>query len=657
MEWLSAVFNTFLTQIEFIRPKYMIPFFVAISTFLSSVFSIFVSEDFYHEFTKPSESVYVGETLEITPEYVIVIGENASSAEQNAAQKLQYYLNEISGDKLEIVKDNTSEADKEIIIGKTNREGNSYAIDRTDMGDDGIVIKTVGEKIVLSGAEKRGAVYAVYNFLEEYFDCHWFTYDLTVIPKAEKLIIPKTIDFSYTPAISFRATDWISPSKSNEYKAANGLNDCIYGYLGEDYGGGISYAGGFCHTFANLVDRNLFNEKPEIFALGVKNGERTTDQLCLTNPETLELAIKGVRQWLAANPNATIVSVTQNDNDNYCVCENCKKIDEAEGSQSGTMINFVNAIADDIKDDYPNVMVDTFAYMYTRTAPKTVVPRDNVIVRLCSLECAFSSPLKEGISDQNKKFTEDIRAWSKICKNLHIWDYTTNYLQYLAPYANFDVLQENIKFFAEHNVIGVYEEGNYEAFYSDGEFAELRTYMIAKLLWNPDCDVDKLIYDFCEAYYGDGAQGIIDFINFIDKNSGVSIDIENWWITPFPNKIEVNKGMTIFEDAKNPVLLNVKNRDIEKIDSMWKFAYDNAKEDWQKENVKRSEICWRYLKACRCIGEFKDFNTRYEENKKLYEDLKALDIIRISEGGPDEWLSDNPDLTLQPDRWHKAMDK
>ncbi len=649
-------FDEFLAKVEFIRPKYMIPLFISLSISISMILSPLADEPLVHEFSEPEEEVYAGETMEVTPDYTIIIGKNASASEKNAAEKLQQYLNEISGITLEIKSDSTEETAKEIIVGKTSREGGEYTIDRTSLGDDGVVIKTVGEKIVLSGAEQRGAVYAVYTFLEEYFDCRWFTYNLTVIPKAEKLIIPKTIDYEYVPQITYRATDWISPSRSNEYKAANMLNDGVYGRISEAYGSDVSYAGGFCHTFAQLIDRNLFATEPEIFALGVETGERTTDQWCLTNPRTLELAIQGVRRWLSQNPNAKIVSVTQNDNQNYCVCENCKKIDNEEGSHAGTMIRFVNAIADDIKEDYPNVMVDTFAYQYTRTPPKNVVPRDNVIVRLCSIECYFSTPLNNESNKENKAFADDIKQWSKICKNLHIWDYTTDYSHYLAPFGNFDVLQDNIKFFAEHNVIGVYEEGNYSAAESDGEFAELRTYMLARLMWNPDEDVDKLMYEFCEAYYGKGAQHIVDFINFIDENNGgVSIDIDNWWITPFPNRISLDIGMRIYTNVSDAALLKVRHCDVDKIDEMWQSAYDEAEEDWQKENVKRSEICWRYLKACRGIGEYKDYETRLEENVKLFEDLKHFGIRRICEWS-DGMLAQNPDLTLSPDKWNEEKE-
>ncbi len=649
MNW----FNNFLNKVEFIRPCYMIPFLVSVSMSISAILSPLSGDILTHKFTKPEEKVYEGATIEITSDYVIVIGKDASAAEKNAAQKLKQYLNEISGIELEIVDDSTEEAELEIIVGKTSREGGDYTIDRTNLGDDGIVIKTVGKKIVLSGAEKRGAIYAVYTFLEEYFGCRWFTYDLTVIPKVEKLLVPETIDYTHTPSIVFRETDWISPARSNEYKAANKLNDDVYGVISEEYGSGISYAGSFCHTMAYLVDTSLIETEPELFAYGVKTRTRTTDQLCLTNPRTLELTIQGVRKWLSENPDAEIISVTQNDNQNYCVCENCKKVDKEEGSHAGTMLRFVNAIADDIKEDYPNVMVDTFAYQYTRKPPKITVPRDNVIVRLCSIECKFSTPLDSGVCKENVEFEEDIKTWSSLCDNLFVWDYTTNYAHYLAPFANFDVLQANMQFFAEHNVIGVYEEGNYTAAECDGEFAELRCYLLAKLMWDPYCDVDRHMYEFCEAYYGKGAQGIIDFINYIDENSGgISVDLSPWWITPIPNSIDIRDGLTIYSPITSQTTLRADKDDVEKIDAMWQFAKDGAETEEQLENVLRSELCWRYWKACVRAGEFatKDEASSIEINKALYDDFVKFGITRLCEGAGGV-MKEEIDFSKTPDKW------
>ena len=135
-----------------------------------------------------------------------------------------------------------------------------------------------------------------------------------------------------------------------------------------------------------------------------------------------------------------------------------------------------------IKDEFPGVYVDTLAYRYTRKAPKRLKPRDNVIVRLCSIECCFAHPLTADC-EANKEFASDIKAWSGICKNLFIWDYTTDFLYYVNPFPNLRVLQKNVRFFIDHNVIGMFEQGNGQSY--SAEFGELRAYLISKLLWDP----------------------------------------------------------------------------------------------------------------------------------------------------------------------------
>ncbi len=88
-----------------------------------------------------------------------------------------------------------------------------------------------------------------------------------------------------------------------------------------------------------------------------------------------------MRAVLKANPDMTIISVSQNDgNFDYCKCEKCAAIDAEEGSQAGTILRFVNAIADDIAEDHPHVVVDTLAYQYSVKPPRITKPRPNVCI-------------------------------------------------------------------------------------------------------------------------------------------------------------------------------------------------------------------------------------------------------------------------------------
>lgn len=632
----------------------MMPFFTALSVVLTSVFSIFIpAEPEGHIFTPPAEKEAITQGLEITDEYVIVVSDTASEAEITAANLLKSTFEEINGTKIDIITDTADKTEKEIALGKTDREYDD-TVDYASLGDEGVCIKTVDDDLVITGGEKRGTLYSAYTFLEEYFGYRRFTPDLTVITEAEKLLVPAEIDYTYVPPFMFRQTDWY-PGNNKEYKVANRLND---GTMLEAAGGGVEYAGPFCHTFSSLVPNSLIETEPELFALGVQTGERTTDQLCLTNPKTLEIAKATVRDWLAANPDAAFVSVTQNDNSNYCVCEECARIDAEEGSHSGTMIRFVNAIADDIREDYPNVLVDTFAYTdgYTRQAPKITVPRDNVVIRLCSIECKFSAPMDSGYSEDNEEFLQDLKDWSAISDHLFVWDYTTDYNSLLSPFGNFGAIQRNLQIFAENDVIGVFEEGA-SGTAADGEFAALRCYMLSRLMWDPYQDVDKLMYDFCEAYYGAGYQNIIDFINGIDENNGFGFNIIQYWLI-FPEHVDMEYGMGCFDKYYSMNVLNIDNETLKEYDELWENAIAQAQTEWQKENVRRSQICWRYWKANFKRGEFSALNEskRIAENEKFYNDLLHFNIssLMIANARHTGRLTDTPDFKTVPAEWVKA---
>ncbi|NLA77865.1 MAG: DUF4838 domain-containing protein, partial [Clostridiales bacterium] len=519
-------------------------------------------------------------------DYVIVCAKTPGEPEYTAAVKLQQYLKQMSGVELPIVPDTVPEAAREIIVGRTSREGAAYTIDREHLGDEGVNFFTVGEKLVIAGGEKRGTLYSVYTFLEEILDCHWYTAELIIIPANAKVEIPVEISVTQLPSLEYRETDWISP-KDVEYSLANKLNSNIYRHLSDENGSSMGYAGSFAHTLTThfVASDKYFGSHPEYYAL--RNGERVPKQLCLTNPDVLAIITEEVRADLRQNPGRQIISLTQHDNQEYCTCESCAALDEAEGSHAGTMITFINAVADAIKDEFPDVAVDTFAYQYTRKPPKTVVPRDNVIVRLCSIECCFAHSLDDRNCERNVQFCGDLEGWSKMCNRLYVWDYTTNYACYLAPFSNFKVMQDNMRFFINNNVVGIYEEGNYTASQCDAEFAELRAYLLSKLLWDPNIDYLKEMNEFLKAYYGDGWQYIREYIDMTSEHTGIN-----------------GTHMSIYEHLCSEGMLSMTDNEIAYCDDLWNNAKNLAQTPEMLKNVERSELSWRLWKSANRKAEF-----------------------------------------------------
>ncbi len=470
--------------------------------------------------------------------YKIIIAENAALQHIHAAEELRTILHQITGASFPVYR----ECEEALEVRAERHLNKLYPLEfptyiyvgdaafgtrmgytaPRELGKEGYSICTKEYSLYIVGGHPRGVLYGVYSFLETYCGCRWFTEEVSHIPKRNILEIPEIND-TKVPVLEYRQPHYTSYVDADWHVRNKCNSDCAA--LSDIHGGKITYEG-FVHTFKYMISpEEYFDEHPEYFSEidGERVGGRT--QLCLTNPEVLELAKKKVREWLKENPDATIVSVSQNDNRNYCTCEKCRALDEAEESHMGSLLTFVNAIADDIREDYPNVAIDTLAYQYSRKVPKTLHPRPNVIIRLCSIECCFAHPIEEcdhtfGYIDSCcQPFPKDLEEWGKICDRLYIWDYVVNYRHNLLPHPNWGVLQKNIQFFIKNNVKGIFEQGNsFRGKY--GEFDLMKRYVLAKLLWDPECDMDVVINEYLNGVYGTAAgevrryfdllQGLID---------------------------------------------------------------------------------------------------------------------------------------------------
>jgi hypothetical protein len=445
----------------------------------------------------------------------IVIASNAPPSEQYAAQELQRYLERITAAKCPILDDSSRSSAHEILLGD-NAHLRALGLEiRTDkLGPEDFVLRSEKDKLVIAGGRPRGTLYGVYTLLEEKLSVRWFTPEFEVVPQTNRLDLP-ALDETHIPALEYREVFWTEMMRDADFAVRHRLNGANY-KLTEKHGGRAVVYFPFVHSFENLIPRELYKDHPEYFPL--INGKRVDGyvQRCLSNPEVLKLAITTVRKWIGEHPEATIISVSQNDTRNWCQRETCKALDDKEGSPAASLIQFVNSIAEDVEKDFPDIRIDTLAYQYTRKPPKTLRPRRNVIIRLCSIECCFAHPLATCDSAENRRFREDILAWQPVAPKLYIWDYTTNFGHYQQPFPNFEAIQPNVRFFVQHGVTGLFEQGNYSSG-GFGELGPLRAYLLAKLLWNPDTDIGRHTTEFLNAYYGKAAPGLRAYLDLLER--------------------------------------------------------------------------------------------------------------------------------------------
>ncbi len=286
------------------------------------------------------------------------------------------------------------------------------------------------------------------------------------------------------------------------------------------------------------------------------NGQRQSGyaQLCCTNEDVIRICTERALQWLREEPQAEVISVSQNDCFKYCECEKCQALAKAEESQMAPVLQLVNCVAAAVEREFPGKTVETLAYQWTRKPPKNLRPRKNVDVRLCSIECCFSHPLATCDSPQNQNFREDIEGWSKTGARIWVWDYVTNFAGYMIPFPNQRVLGPNIRYFAEHGVKGIFEEGAYES--PHGDMAELSGYVMAKCLWNPRCDAKKAYQEFLDGYYGAAAEAVGKYLDLIhdyaekqDVHVGESVGI----FSPHLTDEILIKANALWQEAENRV--------------------------------------------------------------------------------------------------------
>jgi hypothetical protein len=450
---------------------------------------------------KPAAQVEIAENG--LAKAVIVIASDAPPSEQHAAAELAGFLQQITGAKFEIASP-PAEGQKRILVGPQAAKLAWPDFPSDGLMTDGVVIRMIGNDLVLAGGRPRGTLYAVYTFLEDELGCRWWSSTESAIPKKPTIKV-ENLDIRYVPPLEYRESFWFD-AFDGDWAVRNKCNGNSE-RLDEQRGGKHIYEG-FVHTFYPLIPpEKYFKDHPEWFS--EINGKRTYEhaQLCLTNEEMRKELVKNLKDRLRNNPAATIASVSQNDWHGNCQCANCAPIEKEEDSPAGLMLRFINTVAAEVEQEFPQVAISTLAYQYTRKPPKLTKPRQNVIVQLCSIECSFSKPLAD---ERNKTFRDDIVGWSKICNRLYIWDYTTNFRHYVMPHPNLRVLGPNVKFFADHNVKGIFEQGAYQSY--GAEMAELRAWVLAKLLWNPNLDGQMLIDEFIDGYYGPAAPHIKEYL-------------------------------------------------------------------------------------------------------------------------------------------------
>jgi len=437
----------------------------------------------------------------------IVTPADATQIEKEAAGVFQDYIEKISGARLRIVPDRKRARKSEILIGGVNRpELNN--IDKESLEEDGFIILTTDSKLIICGGTEKGVLYGVYTFLEKYLGCRKYSSTVNHIPRLESITLEPINDMQvpwfryrevyYSDVFDRDFSDWHKLDSHGERGAKR-----EWGY--------------WCHSFASLVPVEDHGQShPEYY--GYFEGKRHPgSQLCLTNPEVFSIVLQNLKREIEDNPGPLYWSVSQDDHQRYCRCPECARADKEAESHMGSLLPFINKLG----LEFPDKIISTLAYQYTRKPPINITPGKNVNIMLCNIESPRHITLEQG----DPAFCRDLQGWGDLTDNILLWDYVIQFSNLLAPFPNLRTLQPNVQYFRDNNVRALFEQGNRDI---GGEFAELRAYLLTKLVWDPDIDANAVMDDFLSGYYGKAGEIIREYIDLLHDEmvkSGASLSI------------------------------------------------------------------------------------------------------------------------------------
>lgn len=418
-----------------------------------------------------------------------IILSDDTSAERTAANLLQNFIQKISGSSLPIHCNQT--AKKGDVLISSHQELPSVT-------SDGFSLSTQHGILKISGGNDNGVVYGVVTLLEQYLGVdYWGENEYSFTPR--KTITLPLIDKIDNPAFRYR--------QSQCYATRDSLYKWWYRLEEPSEVFAATY---WVHTFDKLLPSDVYGKThPEYYSFFKgKRHPGKASQWCLTNPDVFEIVSQRIDSIFKANPDKHIISVSQNDG-NYtnCTCDSCKAIDDREGALSGSVITFLNKLA----VRFPDKEFSTLAYLYTMNPPKHLKPLPNVNIMLCDIDCNREVSLTENAS--GREFVKAMQGWSAITDNIFVWDYGINFDNYLAPFPNFHILQDNIRLFKQHHATMHFSQ---IAGSRGGDFAELRAYLVSKLMWNPEVNTDSLMQHFLHGYYGEAAAPIYRYIKVME---------------------------------------------------------------------------------------------------------------------------------------------
>jgi hypothetical protein len=447
-------------------------------------------------------------SLDSKSRIAIVLPQRASLPEQTAARELTHYLARITGGTFVVRKEGAQTSASAIYVGATafaTRAG----VKVSALPSEAWRIKTHNKNLILAGGGTRGTLYATYRFLEDYAGVRWWNPWEDSVPGRRVLSIP-ALNKSGKPAFAYRDIYMLYGSDNGRFAIRNRLDRDGDAPIGAEYGGSRNYGPPYhVHTFFTILYPDVYYaEHPDWFiGNGKEKPTAANAQLALSNPAMRQEFLKLLREMIRKShrearekglPVPDVFSVSQMDNlvGFASTPADAELVKENGGADAAVLLDFINFLADSIKEEFPGVYIDTLAYFSGEQAPTKIRPRDNVIIRLTDTTSNLILPITH---PRNDDFRKKLESWSKITKNLRVWDYAVTYAYPGLPMPTANTYATDLKFMLAHNVEGIFVEHEYPIL---ADMRDFKVWLQCKLFEDPTLNYDALVKQFTDGFYG-----------------------------------------------------------------------------------------------------------------------------------------------------------
>ncbi len=421
------------------------------------------------------------------PQAVIV----AAQEDAAAAAELQTYLAKMSGAQLPVVE--AADAGPRIVLGGLDAQ----TLADLDLGLDGCVIRREGEVLHLAGATPAGTLNAVYRFLDGLGVRWYIPGEIGEVVPERATIVAGDLDEVSRPDFLHRV---IWPSLAGHGMSQQDRDEWNRWARRNLYGGVPVHVG---HNFRGIASADeYFEQHPEWFAL--RNGQRDrSGQLCTSNPEVIAHTVEVARRWFDENPAQTMFSLSPDDHARFCHCPNCEALDPPEyrGRDTGKgrrLLIFANEVARRLQETHPGRNVAFYAYWGAVEAPGDIEAHPNVIVFFTPIGMAFNYPLQDPRSPTNRVHNEWYIGWDRVAHQMGIRHYYNFSSVLWIPWR---VLTDELRY--EHERDAKYMNAE---LWSDAEGSALSYWILARVLWDVNADIDALFDDYVTGLYGPAAE-------------------------------------------------------------------------------------------------------------------------------------------------------